>query len=188
MPRRDELTYDLGPSSARRPVPWGPVLLLVTVVGLTVVLCVALVTSTRRGPEAASPPAVTVSANPTASSGGTSATPLPAGSDAGDGLGVPEGSREATSRFVRAWLDPDPKTREPALEEVAVPALTEQLMLTDPANIPRATPKGAPVLTDASTYSAQFTQALSSGASITVYLVADPQARYRWLTTSVAQA
>ena len=61
-------------------------------------------------------------------------------------------------------------------------------MLTDPANVPRAVPKGRPVLTDASTYSAQFSQALSTGASITVYLVADPQARYRWLASSVEQA
>ena len=188
MPRRDELTYDLGPSTNRQPVPWVPVLLLVTVLGLTVVLCVGLVTSIRRGPETTAPPAVTVSASPAPSSGGTSATPPPTGSDAGDGLAEPEGSREATIRFVQAWLEPDPKTREPALRDVAVPALTEQLMLTDPANIPRATAKGRPVLNEASTYSAQFTQALSTGASIRIYLVADPQARYRWLTTSVAQA
>ena len=187
MPRRDELTYDLGPSSHRRPVPWVAVLLLVTVAGLTVVLCVGLVTSSRRTPGAVSAPAVTVTAVPTPSPARTS-TPLLTGSDAGDGLGVPEGSREAASRFVRAWLDRDAKTREPALEEVAVPALTEQLMLTDPANIPRAAPKGAPVLDEASTYSAQFTQVLSTGAKITLYLVADPQARYGWLTTSVEQA
>ncbi|CAA9316573.1 MAG: hypothetical protein AVDCRST_MAG61-2039 [uncultured Friedmanniella sp.] len=187
MPRRDELTYDLGPSPSRRSIPWPSVLLLVTVLALTIVLAASLVTGSRPSPETAAP-AATASADPASPSDGTSTTPLPTGSDAGDGLGVPEGSREATTRFVRAWLDPDPKTREAALQEVAVPALTEQLMLTDPARIPRATPKGAPVLDEASTYSAQFTQALSTGRSITVYLVADPQAKYRWLTTSVAQA
>lgn len=188
MPRRDDLTYDLGPSSTRRTVPWGPLLLLVAVLALTVALTVGLVTSSRRGSQAAPSAAGSITPDPMASSASTSATPLPTGSDASDGLEVPEGSQEAATRFVQAWLDPDPTTREPALKEVAVPALTEQLLLTDPARIPRATRKGAPVLTEASTYSAQFTQALSTGGSITVYLVADPQARYRWLTTSVAQA
>src|SRR5688572_21292223 len=132
MPRRDQLTYDLGPSSSRRPIPWISVLLLVTALALTIVLAAALVTGSRSSPERAAP-AATVSADPAPPSDAASTTPLPTGSDAGDGLGVPEGSREATTRFVRAWLDRDPRTREPALQEVAVPALAEQLMLTDPA-------------------------------------------------------
>ena len=42
MPRRDELTYDLGPSPSRRSIPWPSVLLLVTVLALTIVLAAAL--------------------------------------------------------------------------------------------------------------------------------------------------
>jgi hypothetical protein len=189
--RRDQLTYDLGPSATRRPVPWASVAVLVVVLGLAVVLVVGLVRSGGDGGSttAAPPPepSAPVSTSATPSGSPSSAAPS-AGTDAGQRLTAPEGSEETTTRFVRAWLDPEPTTRAPALEQVAVPALAEQLMLTHPSNIPRATPTGAPVLTDASTYSAQFTQALSTGSSITVYLVADPQARYRWLTSSVEQA
>lgn len=120
--------------------------------------------------------------------GASSASPWPEGSDAADQVTVPEGSQEAASRFVQAWLDPDPTTRKAGLEQVSAPALTEELLLTDPANIPLATPRGAPVLDDASAYSVQFTQALSTGMNIGIYLVADPQARYQWLATSVERA
>jgi hypothetical protein len=44
------------------------------------------------------------------------------------------------------------------------------------------------VLEYASAYSAQFTQVLSTGLTIQVYLVTDPQARYGWLATSVERA
>ena len=127
-------------------------------------------------------------ASPTVIPSTPSASPLPSGSDAAEGLSVPEGSQEAASAFVQAWLDPKAKTREPALQEVASPALAEQLMLTDPANVPKARPRGKPVLDDASTYSTQFTQTLSTGMKISVYLVTDPEARYGWLATSVDQA
>ena len=113
---------------------------------------------------------------------------LPSGSDADEGLAIPEGSQDAASRFVRAWLDPDPKTRKPALRATASPELADELGQTDPANIPKATVVGPPALADASTYSAQFTQALSGGLRIEVYLVADPAAPYGWLATSVDRA
>jgi hypothetical protein len=189
MARRDQLTYDLGQRS-RSQVPWKPALLLAAVIAVAGLLLAWAVVGSRSpqavpatGPAAASP-----TASPTGGSTAPTASALPSGSDAQEGLGVPEGSQQAASLFVRAWLDRSAKTRKPALEQVATPALAEQLMLTDPANIPRARPRGAPVLGDASTYSTQFTQTLSTGMKIQVYLVADPEARYRWLATSVAQA
>jgi hypothetical protein len=188
MARRDDLTYDVGPAARQRQVPWVSLLLLIAVLVLAVTLCVGLVRSSKPAPEAGPPPVAPVTVPATPPSSSPSASPMPTGSDAGDGLAMPAGSREATSRFVRAWLDRNPKSRAPALKEVTAPALAEQLMLTDPANIPRATPSGEPVLDEASTYSAQFTQALSNKTRITVYLVADPQARYRWLATSVQRA
>ena len=185
MPRRDQLTYDLG-QGGPPPVPWKPVLLLAAVIAVVGLLLAWTVTSSRT-PQAA-PAAAPTSTRPTSVSTTPSASPLPSGSDAAEGLRVPEGSQEAATAFVRAWLDRDAKTRESALTETATPALAEQLMLTDPTNIPKARPKGSPVLDDASTFSTQFTQALSTGMTISVYLVADPEARYGWLTTSVDQA
>lgn len=188
MARRDQLTYDLGQRSGPQ-IPWKSVLLLsavITVAGLLVVW----VLMSNRTPQATpapvpggTPSTATVTAQPRAAS----ASPLPSGSDAEEGLAVPEGSQQAASVFVRAWLDREPRSRQSALSQVATPGLTEQLMLTDPTNVPAARPRGAPVLNDASTYSTQFTQALSTGMKIEVYLVADPESRYGWLATSVDQ-
>ena len=116
-----------------------------------------------------------------------SSSPLASGTDAGEEPAVPEGSQRAAAHFVRAWLDRNPQTRKSALAAVSATALIEELMLTDPANIPRAKPRGAPVLGDASAYSVQFSQTLSTGMRINIYLVADPEARYQWVATSVEQ-
>ena len=187
MPRRDQLTYDVGPPP-RRAVPWLSLLVLAAAVAVVSVL-VTLVVVSDREPQVQPPPASATSVTsiePTA--GPASASPVPSGSDAGEGLAVPEGSQQAASRFVGAWLDRNPKTRKAALTEVSAPGLVEKLMLTNPSNIPKASPQGAPVLDDASAYSVQFTQTLSSGMRIAIYLVADPEARYSWLATSVEQA
>lgn len=188
MARRDQLTYDLG-QGPRPQVPWKPVLLLATVITVAGLLLMWAVASQapQAAPASTADPVVS-SASPSASPSGTTASPLPSGSDAAEGLGVPEGSQQAATAFARAWLDPARKTRQAALNQVAAPALAEQLMLTDPANIPRAQLRGAPVLDEASTYSTQFTQTLSDGMKIQIYLVADPQARYGWFATSVDQA
>ena len=164
-----------------------PLLVLVAVLGVVTVLVASLVSS-GRAPEAASSREVSVSTAATPTLAPSTSSPLPSGSDAGEGLAVPEGSQQAATAFVRAWLDRNRQTREPALAQVSSPALAEGLMLTDPDNIPRAKPRGAPVLEDASTYSVQFTQAFSTGPSIQIYLVADPESRYGWLATSVEQA
>lgn len=189
MSRRDQLTYDVGPPP-RRAVPWLSLLVLAAVVAVLSVL-VTLVVVSDREPQGQPPPASATSTAPSvepASVGPVSSGPLPSGSDAGEGLAVPEGSQQAASRFVGAWLDRNPKTRKAALAEVSAPGLVEELMLTNPSNIPRASAQGAPVLDDASAYSVQFTQTLSSGTRIAIYLVADPEARYSWLATSVEQA
>lgn len=190
MVRRDQLTYDLGQKS-RLSVPWKPALLLAAVIALAGLLLTWTVLAARSPqPAPAGEPVAAATAGPatTADPGTATASPLPSGSDAGEGMGLPDGSQQAASAFVRAWLDRSAKTRGPALGAAATPALAEQLMLTDPANIPRAQPRGAPVLDDASTYSTQFTQTLSTGMKIQVYLVAEPEARYGWLATSVDQA
>ncbi len=185
MVRRDQLTYDVGQES-RPKVPWKSALILAVVVAVGALLLTWTVMSSRvpRAAPVSSPETV----GPTASASPSPTSPSPAGSDAQEGLGAPEGSQRAASVFVRAWLDPNAKTRKPILDQVATPALAEQLMLTDPLNIPRTRPRGAPILDDASTYSAQFTQTLSSGMKIHVYLVADPDAQYQWLAASVDQA
>ena len=188
MARRDQLTYDLSEKS-RPAVPWKPALLLAAVIAVVGLLLMWMVMSSQT-PQAAPVTGPATTSSPTAApdSDAASASPLPSGSDAGEGRGVPEESQQAASVFVRAWLDRDARTRKPALEQVATPALAEQLMLTDSTNIPKARPRGAPVLDDASTFSTQFTQALTSGMTIGVYLVADPESRYGWLATSVDQA
>ena len=187
MPRRDLLTYDVE-VRRRRDIPWASILLLVAVVFVAAMLVGWVVTS-RPGQPGSAPPVPAASAptvapptprGPTLSTG-------PTGSDLNEGLSAPEGSQQAASRFVVAWLDPNPPTRKASLAQVASPALAEQLMVTDPANIPAAGVTGVPALEDASTYSAQFTQVLTTGMSIRVYLVADPQARFGWLATSVEQ-
>jgi hypothetical protein len=186
MAGRDELTYDL-PNERDRRLPWKAVALLAVTVLTAIVLVAAMLLSDRAATTAPSPvSASSVSATPPAVQ--VTASPVPSGSDAGETTAVPDGSQQAAAVFVRAWLDPDPKSRKPALERVAAPALAEQLMLTDPANVPRATPLGAPVMAEASSYSAVFTQTLTTGLKIQVYLVSDPSARYRWLTTSVQPA
>jgi len=197
VPRRDQLTYDLS-QGRRAPVPRKPALLLAAVAAVGALLLGWTVLSSRTPGAPPVSAAATASTSPSPSAGPpadpatgrspATRSPEPAGSDAEEGPGAPEGSEQAASVFVRAWLDPHAETRRPALGQVATPALAEQLMLTDPANVPRARPRGTPVLTEAATYSAQFTQTLSSGRRIKVYLVADPGARYRWLATSVDQA
>ena len=186
MPKRDQLTYDLGQPS-RGPLPWLPLLVGLAVLSLAALLVAGALEGHRAVP-AAPQPAVAVS--PTLTPMPQAPTPAPpaSGSDAEEGLALPDGSREAASAFVAAWLDRNPRTRKVALEQVSSPALAEALMLTDPANVPRARPRGAPVLQDAATYSVQFSQALSTGATVSIYLVADPGARYQWLATSVEQA
>lgn len=186
MPRRERLTYDVD-ERPRRSLPWGPLLLLVAVVLAATVLVVWLASSARRPAPEVTGAAPTVSAPPPTPSNAAPASAFPSGSDANGGLAAPTGSQEAAARFMGAWLDRDASSRKASLAEVASPALGEELMLTDPDNIPVARLAGSPVLEDASTYSAQFVQGLSTGAKVRVYLVADPGARYRWLATAVEQ-
>lgn len=193
MPRRDQLTYDVE-LRRQRDVPWASVLLLVAVVFVVAVLIAWMVNSRTSQPGSAGPAvsrpvsSSSVVPVPTPTPSTPTSSPAQTGSDLNEGVSAPEGSQQAASRFVVAWLDRNPTTRKAALTQTAAPALVEQLMLTDVANIPLARAKGVPALNDASAYSAQFTQVLTTGMSIRVYLVADPQARYRWVATSVDRA
>ena len=187
MRNRDQLTYDLD-QPRRGSVPRGPLGVLAAVVLATVGLVGWVIAGADPAPSAAGQPTVTATTTHLAPTPTPSGTPPASGSDAREGLAVPEGSPQAASRFVLAWLDRNPVSRKTALQQIAAPALAEELMLTDPRNVPRARPRGAPVLANASTYSVQFTQTLTTGTRIQVYLVAYPAARYRWLATSVEQA
>ena len=192
--RRDQLTYDLGGRRTSSLTDVSPrlVALLIIVVVVAAALVAWTVASARSSPGAAAPRHELRAALPTASptSASPSRTPSPAlaGSDAGQAVSIPAGSRTATIRFVAAWLDRVPKTRKAELQQTATSGLAEELMLTSAENIPRATAKGPPQLEDASEFSVQFTQTLSDGMRIRVYLVADPQSRFGWTATAVEQA
>jgi hypothetical protein len=82
-------------------------------------------------------------------------------------------------------LERAPKARKSGLQEVATAGLTEQLMITSTANIPKVKAEGDPELEAASAYSVQYVQTLASGMRVRVYLVADPGSRYGWVATSV---
>lgn len=187
MRRRDLLTYDIDPRSARSGTG-GPnrrlLALLVIVLAMATVLVVWTVRSPARSSSSApvSAPAPVVAAPSSAS---TTPTPTPLGSDASTTQQAPDGSRAAAVRFIAAWLERSPTARKDALKDTAAPGLAEQLIMTSDDNIPRAGPTGSPVLEDASTYGVQFVQRLSSGMTVRVYLVSDPQSRYGWVATSV---
>lgn len=194
MPRRDLLTYDV---AHRRRSWWagahpGLVVLLIVVLALAVVL-VTWTARSGRPTSGSAPPTHVVSAA-AVSRRSPSATPRPSaspaliGSDADGSDHAPRGSRTAAARFIAAWLEREPKARRSALQDTAAPGLAEQLMLTSPSNIPKATVKGVPVLEHASAYSAQFLQTLSDGMRVRIYLVADPQARFGWVASSVERA
>jgi len=191
--RRDQLTYDVGRRRTVGPAGVNPRLfvLLIIVLALAAAL-VAWTAGSGSSPSSTTPDHGTrpVAAPPSPTSSTPSPTPPPAltGSDAEQAIRAPEGSKTAVVRFVAAWLDRVPKIRRAELQQTATSGLAEELMLTSQENIPKATAKGPPRLEDASEYSVQFTQRLSDGMRIRVYLVADPQSRYGWTATSVEQA
>lgn len=182
--RPDRRTYDLA-EPRRTVIPVWQVALVGVIAAVGLLLAVATVRGVQ---PSATPPAPPPSMPAPVAAKKPPATAPPAAADADEGQGVPEESRQAASSFVRAWLDRNPATRRAGLQQSSAPALAEQLMLTDPANVPAATPVGAPVAEDSSAYATQFSQRLSTGRSIRVYLVADPESRFGWLATSVEQA
>lgn len=194
MPRRDQLTYDIAPRRGSSLSGLNPrlVALLIIVLAIATALVLWTASSARSSPASAPDHRGASVASPRLShpSALPSRTPSAAliGSDAGESDQAPDGSRTAAVHFVAAWLDRVPKTRKSELQQTATSGLAEELMLTSDANIPRATAKGPPRLEDASEYSVQFLQTLSDGMRVRVYLVADPQAEFGWVATSVEQA
>lgn len=191
--RRDQLTYDIDRRRTSGLAGVNPRLLVLLIIVLALaILLVVWTVSSGSSPSSTAPDHGTRPHTPARalSSATSSPTPSPAlvGTDADHANRVPGGSRTAAVRFIAAWLDRVPKTRRAELQQTATSGLAEELMLTSQANIPKATAKGAPRLEDASEYSVQFTQLLSDGMRIRVYLVADPQSRYGWTATSVEQA
>lgn len=196
MNRRDRLTYDVGTERQRltaAPSPKMVVLLIgVIVSGVLLVAWTLHGSTSARTADGAGVPPRSSSQQPTPTGTTTPGTaPSTAraitGSDAEAVAGAPKGSAQAAEQFVLAWLEKDPDLREPALKVVAIPGLVEQLMLTSRDNIPDTSAVGDPMLQDASTYSVEFAQELQNGKPVRIYLVADPEARYGWLTTSVEQ-
>lgn len=192
MPRRDLLTYDV---DQRRSSWSGPnprlVILLVVVLAMAVVLVIWTARSASPGsttPAHAQSSVATAGRSPSATPPRRSASPALVGSDARTSERAPAGSRTAAARFVAAWLERDPHARKIALQETATPGLSEQLMLTATSNIPKAAAHGDPVLEHASEYSVQFVQNLTNRMRVRIYLVADPQARFGWVASSVEQA
>ena len=196
MARRSDLdgprlTYG-GPTGTpvREPrrVPASTLVLL----GICLLLAVLLTVSLTRGRSAlqqvqASPN--TAPATPAASPAPTPATSAsadPSGSDADETTVAPVAATETASRFVDAWLDPDPKTRTPALQQVAAPGLVEQLQDVDPAKLPKARPVGVPKPGLVSEGSASLQQAMTDSSVVSLELAADPDSRYGWLVYSVS--
>lgn len=98
---------------------------------------------------------------------------------------VEDGPARSTSAFVRAWLDPKPRTRRTALAATCTPRLAGLLLLTDVAKIPTAVPAGAPVLVRRAVIGVTYQQRLSDGTAIAVDLVPDPTRPLGWVVTSV---
>lgn len=201
MPRRDQLTYDVGQKRRFSLAGLNPRLLALLII--VVVLAVLLVVWTASTPSSSTSGAdhgsraVAAPSSPapsSAPSGTPTAAPSAApsqvlsGSDASQTTKAPGHSQAAAVRFVTAWLERVPAKRKAELQQTATSGLAEELMLTSAANIPNATAKGQPRLEDASEFSAQFVQALSDGMRIRLYLVADPQSKLGWLVTSVEEA
>jgi hypothetical protein len=160
--------------------------------GICLLLAVLLTLSLTRGRSAlqqvqASPN--TTPATPAASPAPTPATSAsadPSGSDADETTVAPVAATETASRFVDAWLDPDPKTRTPALQQVAAPGLVEQLQDVDSAKLPKARPVGVPKPGLVSEGSASLQQAMTDSSVVSLELAADPDSRYGWLVYSVS--
>jgi hypothetical protein len=172
------------PVRERRRIAPGPVVLAVGAAVLAVLLVVSLHRGigNLRSLDSASPGATS-----TVASSGSDVSPDGAqGSDASEAPRVPAGANEAAARFVEAWLDPHPQSRQPALEPVTAPGLAEQLANVDPAKIPKAQAVGSPTPGSVSAYSATFKQRLSNKTTIVVDLAADPEARYGWLVYMVS--
>lgn len=187
------LTYG-GPSGTpvrqRRQVPTSTLVLL----GVCLLLTVLLLASIQRGRTALQQ--VQAAASPTTAPttpAQTSATAAPAapsagglGSDSEEGTAVPQGATQAASRFVGAWLEPAPKPRLAALQQVATPGLTEQLRDVDPAKVVDAKPVGRPRPGSVSDGAATLNQRLSNGSTISIDLALDPDTRYGWLVYAVS--
>jgi hypothetical protein len=180
------------PVRQRRRVPTSTWVLL----GVCLLLMLLLLASIQRGRTALQQ--IQTAATPTAAPstparapapGGTATPATPSasgGSDSEEGTTVPSGATSAASRFVTAWLEPEPKPRLSILKQVATPGLTEQLRDVDPAKVVDARPVGKPRPGSVSDGAATLNQRLSNGSSISIDLALDPDTRYGWLVYAVS--
>ena len=134
-------------------------------------------TGTKAGSTAASP-SVAGSATPTGST-------TPGGTDATQRTDEPEGVRESAATFLRGWLERKKSARIPLLQVSATDSLLDRLADVDPAKIPKAKPKGDPVVSSASDYAAVADQKMSDGTTVRMELVYEPASRWGWLVDSV---
>ncbi|QDP95003.1 hypothetical protein FOE78_02910 [Microlunatus elymi] len=164
------------------------ILLLAGVLAMAALLTVWMLHANNRTSSAVDDPVPAASTPSGIRSSAVPGSSTPPGSDDAKATSAPAGSQSAASDFVAAWLEPDTDARKQALQGTAVPGLAEQLMMTARENVPDAKPAGPPVLEHVSTYSAEYTQRLTDGTAIRIYLAADPQAEHGWVATSVEQA
>lgn len=187
------MTYggpDGQPSRQGNTAPWTPILLVACLMLAAAIVVLAgkagqtdLVAGTADAPSTSTATPSPAAATPQRPS--QSVRPEPAGGDAATVARAPVGADEAANQFVKAWVDGNPRTRVPALEKVATPALVDQIGNTDPAKLPAARPRGRAAAVEVSAYAAEYQQKLSDGSAIRIGLVADPDAGYGWLVDSV---
>lgn len=89
------------------------------------------------------------------------------------------------SRFVTGWLSTEPGRRRALIDSTCSPRLAELLLLSDPAKLPDAQPKGPPTLVRRGLGVESYAQHLSDGTAIVVDVVVDPGRRSGWMVTSV---
>jgi hypothetical protein len=82
-----------------------------------------------------------------------------------------DGASVAVSLFAEAWLDTNLSTRRVGLDAVCTPRLAGLLALSDPDEVPRAQPGGAPLLVRLAVTGVTYLQRLSSASSIAIDLV-----------------
>lgn len=144
-----------------------------------------IIAGIRLAPDPASPATPTAAPTPTQTPR-TSTTPVPASTPTPTLSAAGLRARNTASAFTRAWLDPNPTTRARGLETTATADLAGQLAVTDTRRIPHAQLAGNPPVTLSQADTAATARAvLSNQQSLTLDLVADPQAATGWRVTDV---
>ncbi len=102
---------------------------------------------------------------------------------------VPAADRQFTidtaTRFVAAWLQPDPQVRAQALAPVAAQALIDDLAHPQ-LKTWAATAVSPPTIIELASTNAMLRQEFSDGRTVDILLIADPGTATGWLVTDIA--